>query len=261
MSKVNETKRAKFIRGVLWVSFVLSLAASVTHLADVFASLERSNLLGYAVAIGAALAVDGGIASLSYAWGWKRKTGQSTRGTVGVLVFLMGLSIFANLSHAVGVTTGSPVDGSTLALLDMYTWIKVVLLSASLPVVAFALGELLSNDDIHTQEQAVKVERQRVRTEQAEVSNTTESGKTFAPTPEQAAHARSVKAERDAQAKARALDTLAGHLDIQPDATVSEMAGLIGRSRTTVYTYLSELERDGRIHRNGHTEVINHEQA
>lgn len=256
MTKVIETKRARVIRSVLWISFILALAASVTHLIDVFGSLERPG--DQWVAIVAALSVDGGIASLSYAWGWKRRTGQGARGTVAVLAFLMLLSTFANLSHAVAVATGQTVTLSTFATLDLYTLVKVLLLSASLPIVAFSLGELLSADDTHTAVHAQRTARQRRahgeaerKAERARVREvqTTEGGGTF-PAPIE--HARRVKVERDRTRKADALNAMVEHLDTQPDAPVSELVTLTGRSRTTIYNYLRELEQSGRIaHRNG----------
>lgn len=249
MTKVIETKRARVIRSVLWISFILALAASVTHLIDVFGSLERPG--DQWVAIVAALSVDGGIASLSYAWGWKRRTGQGARGTVAVLAFLMLLSTFANLSHAVAVATGQTVTLSTFATLDLYTLVKVLLLSASLPIVAFSLGELLSADDTHTAVHAQRTANTERKAERARVREvqTTEGGGTF-PAPIE--HARRVKVERDRTRKADALNAMVEHLDTQPDAPVSELVTLTGRSRTTIYNYLRELEQSGRIaHRNG----------
>lgn len=249
MTKVIETKRARVIRSVLWISFILALAASVTHLIDVFGSLERPG--DQWVAIVAALSVDGGIASLSYAWGWKRRTGQGARGTVAVLAFLMLLSTFANLSHAVAVATGQTVTLSTFATLDLYTLVKVLLLSASLPIVAFSLGELLSADDTHTAVHAQRMANTERKAERARVREvqTTEGGGTF-PAPIE--HARRVKVERDRTRKADALNAMVEHLDTQPDAPVSELVTLTGRSRTTIYNYLRELEQSGRIaHRNG----------
>ncbi len=47
------------------------------------------------------------------------------------------------------------------------------------------------------------------------------------------------------------LNTIIDIVDNNPDIGVTELARQIGRSRTTVYKYLEELEHSGQIHRNG----------
>jgi predicted transcriptional regulator len=66
--------------------------------------------------------------------------------------------------------------------------------------------------------------------------------------------ARVVKGDTD-QAKVQALDTLITYMTGKPDASVTELAKVIGRSRATVYNYLDELEQAGRVHRNGQMTV------
>ncbi len=56
--------------------------------------------------------------------------------------------------------------------------------------------------------------------------------------------------------KQQALDRTLQILTENPDTTPSEIAGLIGRSRQTVYDYLHELEGSNLIQRNGHSIVI-----
>lgn len=63
------------------------------------------------------------------------------------------------------------------------------------------------------------------------------------------------KGETDA-AKAQAIDALIAYATGKPDASVSELAKVIGRSRATVYNYLDELEQAGRLHRNGQITVL-----
>ena len=53
-------------------------------------------------------------------------------------------------------------------------------------------------------------------------------------------------------AKSTALNKLIEHLSNTPNATITELASLIGKSRATVYNYLDELETAGKVHRNGH---------
>jgi hypothetical protein len=53
-------------------------------------------------------------------------------------------------------------------------------------------------------------------------------------------------------AKSEAVRLLLAYLDAHPDATLSDMAEAIGRSKSTAGAYVSELQTDGRLHRNGH---------
>ena len=250
---MNATRKSKIANIVLWAAYLLTLAASMGHVAWAFGTLEfeGSAWVGWL----AALAVDAGLAALAYGVQQRKRARRSARDLwAGVLLFA-GISAFANLLHAMTAVTGFTVTLATFGTVDALALAKAVILSASLPLLVVYLGEVVSSDDAQAAEQAdrerVKAERQAMResvkAEQSEVSSTT----TFNTTAEQAARARAVKAEQDAHAKATALDTLAGHLDANPDTPVAELSRLIGRSRTTVYTYLSELEAAGRIRRNG----------
>jgi len=247
---MNATRKSKIANIVLWAAYLLTLAASMGHVAWAFGTLEfeGSAWVGWL----AALAVDAGLAALAYGVQQRKRARRSARDLwAGVLLFA-GISAFANLLHAMTAVTGFTVTLATFGTVDALALAKAVILSASLPVLVVYLGEVVSSDDAQAAEQAdrerVKAERQAVResvkAEQSEVSST--AGIDIA---------RSVKAEQDAHAKAAALDTLAEHLDADPDTPVAELSRMIGRSRTTVYTYLGELEQAGRIRRNGNGEV------
>ncbi len=53
-------------------------------------------------------------------------------------------------------------------------------------------------------------------------------------------------------AKQEALDALLSYLTERPNATLSEMAEAIQRSKTTASGYVAELRETGRLHKNGH---------
>lgn len=61
--------------------------------------------------------------------------------------------------------------------------------------------------------------------------------------------------------KAQAIDALIAYATGKPDASVTELAKVIGRSRETVYKYLDELEQAGRLHRNGQITVLDAAQS
>jgi uncharacterized protein (UPF0335 family) len=52
--------------------------------------------------------------------------------------------------------------------------------------------------------------------------------------------------------KEQAMSTLLDFLTANPDASLSEIADEIGRSKSTAGSYVSELTENGRLHKNGH---------
>ena len=58
------------------------------------------------------------------------------------------------------------------------------------------------------------------------------------------------------RSKQEALDRTLEIVLANPAITPPEIAGLIGKSRQTVYSYLNELETVGKLHRNGSLTVI-----
>jgi len=243
---MNATRKSKIANIVLWAAYLLTLAASMGHVAWAFGTLEfaGSAWVGWL----AALAVDAGLAALAYGVQQRKRARRSARDLwAGVLLFA-AISAFANLLHAMTAVTGETVTLVTFGTVDALALAKAVILSASLPVLVVYLGEVVSSDDAQAAEQA---DRERVKAERQAMRESVKVGQSEVSSTAGIDIARGVKAEQDAHAKATALDTLAGHLDTNPDTSIAELSRLIGRSRTTVYTYLSELEAAGRIRRNG----------
>ena len=225
-------KRLNLAQGVLWLALLLALVGSLRHVAWAFATLEGGDLIaGYVQAV----AVDIGLFSLAYGIQQRRREHRSTLVLwAGVLLFSL-ISTYANLLH--GLHFASDLGLSTWGLARPF------LLSGVLPVLVVYLSEIVSSDVQHAAQQA---ERERKRaSRQVSVSEQTDS---FPMPVEQA---RAIGAEQKAQSKAEVLDAM---LDIwrgQPDIGVSEVAKQVGRSRTTVYEYRSELEQAGRIRQDG----------
>lgn len=99
----------------------------------------------------------------------------------------------------------------------------------------------------------VEAERQAttVKPEPAPASITVATNSEAVPVVSTLETARAVKGEQDAREKAARLDAMLALYRRDPDAGPSEVSKALGVSRTTVYTYLAELETAGRIHRNG----------
>jgi len=94
----------------------------------------------------------------------------------------------------------------------------------------------------------VQVNTQPVQTEHEKVSSTEGNGQF----PASAERARAVKADKDLDTKASRLDAMLDIYRDNPDMPVSDVASRLDISRTTVYGYLSELEDEGLLRRNGH---------
>jgi uncharacterized protein (UPF0335 family) len=52
--------------------------------------------------------------------------------------------------------------------------------------------------------------------------------------------------------KEQAMTDLLNFLDANPNATLTEIAAEIGRAKSTVVNYVSELSANGQLHKNGH---------
>lgn len=136
-------------RRVLWCALVTVLAASAVHVAGTFSTLEHGGALpvlarmGPYVGVLAALAVDLGMIAMTWAVGARRRAGRDTWDLwIGVGVFAV-LSALGNFDHALAVLGAGATGGAAWAALDWYTRVKVVLLSASLPLLAVWLTRVV----------------------------------------------------------------------------------------------------------------------
>jgi len=223
---------------VLWAAYSLALAASLTHVAWAFGTLEfpGQQWNGWL----AAIAVDAGLAALAYGIQQRRRI----RRPVWTLWLGVGLfatiSAYANLLHALTVeAAGAAVTLSTFGQVDALALSKAIILSATLPLLVVYLGEIVSSDDAEAsrvaEAEAKRQQRQRQRSVQVGVQDTVLDGVN----------------ERRRIEKADALDALLEYLAKQPDANLAEAGRAIGRSKSTVGNYVSELETAGRLRKNG----------
>lgn len=136
-------------RRVLWLALATVLAASAVHVAGTFSTLEHGGALPVLASMGpyvgvlAALAVDLGMIAMTWAVGERRRAGRDTWDLwVGVGVFA-GLSALANFDHGLTVLGAGAMGAAAWSALDWYTRVKVVLLSASLPLLAVWLTRVV----------------------------------------------------------------------------------------------------------------------
>lgn len=127
----------------LWLTLVLALAASFNHVTAAFNSLENDSnkWVGYA----AAAAVDLAIAAIAYV----RQQRKAASADIGMmtfgLVFFAIISMLANVWHGIDVIlNGQPITTELLATLTIFDYGRVVVLSATLPLILLYLGEIIS---------------------------------------------------------------------------------------------------------------------
>lgn len=134
---------------VLWASYILTMAASIGHLAWTFGTLEPAGLewAGWLPA----LAVDAGLGALAYAIQQRKRAGRRAWSLWGGVAVFTAVSGYANFRHAAA-------GGAA--------WWDALTLSAILPLLVVYLGEIISSDDAAAADAAEK-ERGRIERTQA----------------------------------------------------------------------------------------------
>ncbi len=241
MTMPNKTQIANI---VLWTAYILALAASLTHVAWAFGTLEfpGQQWNGWL----AAIAVDAGLAALAYGIQQRRRTKRPERMLwVGVIVFA-SISAFANLLHALTVQTGGTVVLSSFGQVDPLLLVQAVVLSATLPLLVVYLGEVVSSDDAEASK-AAEAEAKREAREQKRIVQ-------FDAISDQKSANEIVLDgvnEQKKLDKVQAMDALETYLVANPDTSLAEAGQEIGRSKSTVGNYVTELETAGRLTKNG----------
>ena len=129
-------------RIALLICMVLVLAASITHVASSFGSLEDGQVVGWLAALG----IDAGVAVLM----WRLMTGQTERPrwSKSGIVLMALVSAWANLDHALTVAT----DNETVTILSTWHgssfWLvgNVLMLSITLPVLTVILAAVIEGE-------------------------------------------------------------------------------------------------------------------
>lgn len=152
----------KVINVVLWIAFLLAMAASIQHLASTFGTAEQAGAqwLGWIPAV----AVDAGLAALAYTIQQRKRAKRPTKILWGGVVGFAIISALANLYHALAVEAVANL--AIRAVLDSWGTLiaKAILLSATLPAMYIFLGEIVSGDDSLTADKLAKqAEREQTR--------------------------------------------------------------------------------------------------
>ena len=240
------------------LSLLCLLSYTWTHTGGLLAEYVNPAFVGYLAALGIELSIVG----LSLRIGELKRSGLDARFFVLTLIAVVSVSALANVAMGYAVKFGEPLTLANVGRLDIVQAMVSLAATGLISLVTFALAELVGQDvsaAVKVSGKTVKVSTGGAVTVPAvtpdvsnQLSNTAELDTSLVTI----GQARAVKGDNDAQSKAAALDLLIGHLSSNPDATVTELARLINRSRQTVYNYLNELEVAGKIHRNGQLTVL-----
>jgi len=223
---------------VLVTLFVL--AGSVHHVAYTFSTLEGGHLLwGYVQALG----IDLGILGLAYGIQLRKRQHRSTAPLWAVLSLVTFISAYANYLY--GIMHQQPL-ATTSAFDSMVVFLRPFLLSVTLPIIMFALIEIIGEDRNYALQMASSEER---------VANSVGQPATGETSVSQAVVALTSTSERNHQpgGKEAALEQLLYLLYERPTLTRAQLAAELGCSRQTLYNYLQELEARGYIRRKGNS--------
>lgn len=242
--------KAKVQIGVTVLSLLALLTYTLVHTGGLLARYVHPAVIGYVAAFG----IEAAVVSLSLRIGELRRSKQSTGFFLFVLVAVVVVSAVANIAEGFTAVQGEQLTSRTIQQLDPVQAFIGLSATGLVSLIVLALAEILGTDV----ETAVKqAERERKRLP-GSVSVTTETAvQTDVPdqpnTDEAASieRARAIKAEKDAISKTEAMNTLLNFVDGNPEASLSHIGQHIDRSKTTVANYVRELERDGRLSRNG----------
>lgn len=232
----------------LWLALVTVLVASWAHVAGTFGTLEHGGAPAWLRTLApftapmAAVAVDVGLIALAWGVGARARAGKPARDLwAGVAVFA-ALSALANFDHALSVVAG-PGDTNgvaTFVALPRYAQLKLIALSATLPLLALYLARVL--------ETSAATDRETVAPAAPEVA------RVATPMPELVAAVPAV-AERHATVATPVVHQVAtdprervrGVAALHPSVSQRELARRAETSPTTV----ARMIEAGELHRNG----------
>jgi biotin operon repressor len=221
---------------VLVTLFVL--AGSVHHVAYTFSTLEGGHLLwGYVQALG----IDLGILGLAYGIQLRKRQNRSTAPLWAVLILVTFISAYANYLY--GIMHQQPLE--TVSAFDrMVVFLRPFLLSVTLPIIMFALIEIIGEDRNYALQLQERAHQEMLAAEPlpGSAQEPTQAAVRFPP---------SNGRFGSPPDKERALEQLLYRLYEQPTITRTQLAAELGCSRKTLARYLQELETRGYIRRKG----------
>lgn len=239
--------KAKIQIGVTILSLLTLLTYTLVHTGGLLARYVHSPLVGYVAAFG----IEAAVVSLSLRIGELRRSKQSPGFFLFVLVAVVVVSAVANIAEGFTAVQGEALMLATVRTLDPIQAFIGLAATGLVSLIVLALAEILGTDV----ETAVKLAEQKRKrqTDKPSKHETIETPTATSNTDPTISleRARAAKAERDATDKTTALNALLVYVNDYPEASLSEIGQVIGRSKTTVSNYVRELKGNGRLQRNG----------
>ncbi|GIV09986.1 MAG: hypothetical protein KatS3mg019_2077 [Fimbriimonadales bacterium] len=226
------------------------LAGSVHHVAYTFSTLEGGNLFwGYVQALG----IDLGILGLAYGIQLRKRQARPTLPLWSVLILVTFISAYANYLY--GIVHQQPLETHS-AFDQMVVFLRPFLLSVTLPIIMFALIEIIGEDRNYTLK--MHAQQQSAPAPQPQPSAPVEPEQTESASAPVYAVARVEARHDNGSPKEATLEQLLWILYENPALSRTKLAERLGCSRQTLYNYLQELESRGYIRRagNGYETVV-----
>lgn len=214
------------------VSLAALLVYTWTHTGALMARYVQPAAIGYICAAGVELAV----VSLSLRIGDLRRSGQSARLFVAVLVAVLVVSALANVAEGYATLYGALLTVAAIGRLDLLQAVIGVSATGLISVVVFALADIIGSDVRRAASRAERTERQTVPAVPATVSTPAAVDTTPDNPP----------AKLDTAARRQAVQMYQTELG---DAfSLRQAAERFGVGKTTIASDLAALARNG----NGH---------
>jgi hypothetical protein len=211
------------IQVALWLAMFGAMVGSIRHVAWSFSTLSGDIRWGYVQAI----ATDMGIAALAFGIQLRKRQRRKVWTLWVIMTVFAGISTYANLLYGIAHLTDIGVG-------ELARW-RPFIMAAVLPFMVLSLAEVVSEDLQYTAQEAEKAERKRRRAEKHREQSGLQGD--------------TVQLTGGDIDKDDALDMLVTAVGENPEIPITHLAALIGKSRTTVYNYLDELEQSGRVKR------------
>ncbi|MFN4033349.1 MAG: helix-turn-helix domain-containing protein [Fimbriimonadales bacterium] len=235
---------------LLVVVTLFVLAGSVHHVAYTFSTLEGGNLFwGYVQALG----IDLGILGLAYGIQLRKRQGRPTLPLWSVLILVTFISAYANYLY--GIVHQQPLQPHS-TFDQMVVFLRPFLLSVTLPIIMFALIEIIGEDRNY----ALRVQSQQSPAPEPSLETHAPVAPAIADSEPAPVYAVARIEERlgNSASKEATMEQLLRILYETPSLSRTKLAERLGCSRQTLYNYLQELESRGYIRRagNGYETVV-----
>lgn len=225
------------------ISLLTMLMYTLIHTGGLLAHYISPTWAGYVAAFG----IEAAVVSLSLRIGELRKSKQSPRFFLFVLISVVFISALANVAEGFAARTGEPLTVQSVQELDVVQAIVGLSATGLISLVVLAMSEVVGTD---VQVAVKEHQRAEQRTTKDEASSEPSS-----PELQQSCHEPTPSSPEPSvvsvSSKSEALNVLLNFVASNPKATLSEAGRIIGRSKSTVSSYLDELEKAGIIKRNG----------